>query len=107
MNIKELSENLGLEEEEYLEMLELFLDSGGADLRRIELALKDANAQGIHEAAHSLKGSAGSLCIDPIFELARAIDEKSRQGILAGLENLVRELRDRYAELATAAGRTP
>lgn len=105
MNIKELSESLGLEEDEYLEMLDLFLVSGGADLERIEQALRDANATGVHEAAHSLKGSAGSLCLDPLFELARAIDEKSRQGILTGLDELVRELRGRYAELATAAGR--
>ena len=105
MNIKELSESLGLEEEEYLEMLDLFLESGGADLERIEKALHDANARGIHEAAHSLKGSAGSLCLDPMFELARAIDDKSRQGILAGLDELARELRSRYDELVTAVGR--
>ncbi len=105
MNIKELSENLGLEEEEYIEMLELFLESGGADLARIEKALAEANARGIHEAAHSLKGSAGSLCLDPMFELALAIDDRSRKGELDGLASLVRELRSRYAELATAADR--
>ena len=105
MNIKELSESLGLEEEEYLEMLDLFLESGGADLERIEQALRNANTMGIHEAAHSLKGSAGSLCLDPIFELARAIDDKSRHGTLAGLAELVSELRSKYTELVTAAGR--
>jgi len=105
MNIKELSESLGLEEEEYLEMLDLFLESGGADLERIEKALSAANAKEIHEAAHSLKGSAGSLCLDPVFELARAIDDKSRQGILTGLDGLVRELRSKFKELVTAAGR--
>lgn len=105
MNIKELSESLGLEEEEYLEMLDLFLDSGGADIARIEQALGDANAGAIHAAAHSLKGSAGSLCLDPVFELARAIDEQSRKGVLAGLDELVSELRSRYTELATAAAR--
>jgi HPt (histidine-containing phosphotransfer) domain-containing protein len=103
MNIKELSESLGLEEEEYLEMLDLFLVSGGSDLERIETALKDGDALRTHEAAHSLKGSAGSLCIDPIFELAKAIDDKSRQGILAGLEPLAKDLRAKYDELAAAA----
>jgi HPt (histidine-containing phosphotransfer) domain-containing protein len=106
MNIKELSENLGLEEDEYKEMLDLFLTSGGADLSRIEQALKEANARLVHEAAHSLKGSAGSLCIDDIFELARAIDEKSRKGILDGLEELARKLRSAYNELATVVNRT-
>jgi HPt (histidine-containing phosphotransfer) domain-containing protein len=105
MNIKELSENLGLEEDEYMEMLNLFLTSGGADLSRIEQALKEANARLVHEAAHSLKGSAGSLCIDNIFELALAIDDKSRQGILEGLDELAQKLRRAYDELATVVSR--
>ena len=105
MNIKELSENLGLEEDEYMEMLDLFLTSGGADLSRIEQALKEANARLVHEAAHSLKGSAGSLCIDNIFELARAIDDKSRKGILTGLDELAQKLRRAYDELATVVSR--
>jgi len=105
MNIKELSENLGLEEDEYMEMLDLFLTSGGADLSRIEQALKEANAKLVHEAAHSLKGSSGSLCLDSIFELARVIDDKSRQGILAGLDGLARDLRRAYDELVTAVKR--
>jgi len=102
MNIKELSENLGLEEDEYMEMLDLFIMSGGADLSRIEQALKEANAKLVHEAAHSLKGSAGSLCLDTIFNLAQAIDDKSRQGILAGLDVLACDLRQSYGELVTA-----
>jgi HPt (histidine-containing phosphotransfer) domain-containing protein len=105
MNIKELSENLGLEEDEYMEMLDLFLTSGGADISRIEQALKEANARLVHEAAHSLKGSAGSLCIDNMFDLARAIDDKSREGILEGLDELAQKLRRAYDELATAVSR--
>jgi len=105
MNIKELSENLGLEEDEYMEMLDLFLTSGGADLSRIEQALKEANARLVHEAAHSLKGSAGSLSIDNIFELARDIDDKSRQGILDGLDELAQKLRCAYDELTTVVSR--
>ena len=104
-NIKELSENLGLEEDEYIEMLDIFLASGGADLASIEKALKEASAEQVHRAAHSLKGSSGSLCLDSIFEIARAIDDKARQGILAGLDELVPKLRRAYDELATAVNR--
>ena len=106
MNIKELSENLGLEEDEYMEMLDLFLTSGGADLSRIEQALKEANAKLVHEAAHSLKGSSGSLCLDSIFELARVIDDKSRHGILAGLDGLACNLRRAYDELVIEVKRS-
>ena len=105
MNIKELSENLGLEEDEYSEMLDLFFQSGGADIVRIEQALKEANAERVHEAAHSLKGSSGSLSLDNIFDLASAIDGKSRQGILEGLDELALELHRSYDELVNAVKR--
>jgi len=102
MNIKELAENLGLEEDEYLEMLNLFFDSGGSDLERIEAALQQGSAEKAHEASHSLKGSAGSLGLDSIFELAKAIDDKDRQGILEGLDEPVRQLRQEYEKLVAA-----
>ncbi len=99
MNIKELGENLGLDEEEYLEMLGLFFESGGSDLEKIEGALKDGDAGRTHEASHSLKGSAGSLGLEKIFELAKAIDEKARQGVLDGLEETAKDLRQEYSGL--------
>jgi histidine phosphotransfer protein HptB len=105
MNIKELSENLGLEEDEYIEMLDLFFASGGTDIARIEQALKESSAKRVHEAAHSLKGSAGSLCLDSIFELARIIDDKARRGSLDGLDELSQELRREYDRLVTAVQR--
>jgi len=101
MNIRQLAENLGLEEHEFREMLELFFESGGADLARLEAAIAGGNAEAAHEASHSLKGSAGSLGLNPIFELAKAIDDKDRQGILEGLDALVRELRREYDGLVT------
>lgn len=102
MNIRQLAETLGLEEHEYREMLELFFDSGGDDLTRLEAAIAEGNAEAAHEASHSLKGSAGSLGLTPIFELAKAIDDKDRQGILEGLDALVRDLRREYEGLVSA-----
>ncbi|MEI6125069.1 MAG: Hpt domain-containing protein [Pseudomonadota bacterium] len=99
MNIKEAAENLGLDESEYLEMLDLFFESGGNDLEGIELALKEGNAEKAHVASHSLKGSSGSLGLESIFELAKAIDDKDRQGILDGLDDLVKKLRREYERL--------
>ena len=40
MNFKELGEEIGLDEDEYLEMIELFVDSGGESIRINEEAIK-------------------------------------------------------------------
>ena len=104
MNLQELAERIGLEEEELREMLSIFLRSGGEDLARLEAAIAAGDAQAAHEASHSLKGSAGSLGLDRIFELAKAIDDRDRQGILDGLDAMVRDLRAEYEAFAAGLG---
>jgi hypothetical protein len=39
MNFKELADNLGLEVDEYRELIELFIDTGSADFLKIQEAL--------------------------------------------------------------------
>lgn len=102
MNIRELAERIGLEEQELREMLEIFLKSGGKDLEELEAAIAAGDAQRAHEASHSLKGSAGSLGLDRIFELAKAIDDKDREGIIEGLDRLAKNLREEYEALVAA-----
>ena len=96
MDLKKLSENLGMDEEEYVEMLQLFFESGGADLENLEAAIKEGDIEKAHRASHSLKGSSGSLGLEKLFEMAVAIDDKNRQGILDGLDEMVKELRQEF-----------
>lgn len=107
MNLKERAESLGLDEEEYLEMIDLFFESGGADLKKLESAVAAGNAKQGNEASHSLKGSAGSLGLMSIYEKATLIDDKLRNGNLDGMSEMVAALRKDYDQLVAAAGRTP
>ena len=107
MNLKELGESLGLDEEEYLEMIDLFFESGGADLKKIEAAVAEGDAARGYAASHSLKGSAGSLGLTRIYEKTILIDDKLRRGDLDGVAELVLNLRKEYDRLVAFAGRTP
>ena len=106
MNLKELGESLGLDEEEYLEMIDLFFESGGADLKKIEAAVAKGDAGGGHAASHSLKGSAGSLGLMAIYEKITIVDNKLRRGDLDDVAEMVVNLRKEYDLLVAAAGRT-
>jgi len=99
MDLKELAEQVGLEEAEYLDLLNLFVESAGADLLKLESAVAEGNAAKAHEASHSFKGSSGSLGLNSLFDLAREIDDQDRQGVLAGLEEKVKQLRCAYEQL--------
>jgi len=43
MNFRELTENLGMEEDEYMELIELFIEAGMADLQKLQVAVNEAN----------------------------------------------------------------
>ncbi len=99
MDFKELGTNIGLEEDEYIEMMELFIESGGGDLVKLETAINEGNAEKAHESSHSLKGSSGSLGLDTIFEISKSIDDTLRTGKLDGVNEMVVKLRDEYETL--------
>ena len=99
MNFKELGEKIGLDEEEYIEMIELFVESGGADLNNLEAAIKEADAEKAHEASHSIKGSSGSLRLDTIYEIAKSMDDILRTGKVDNVEEMLNKLRSEYETL--------
>jgi HPt (histidine-containing phosphotransfer) domain-containing protein len=106
MNLKELGESLGLDEDEYSEMIDLFFESGGADLKKIETAVAAGNAGQGYAASHSLKGSAGSLGLMAIYDKTTIVDDKLRRGDLDGVAEMVTSLRKEYDLLVAAAGKT-
>jgi len=75
MNFKELVENVGVEEEEYLELIELFIETGMSDLDTLYSAIKEKNAEKAANAAHSLKGAASNLGLIELYEAAMKIEE--------------------------------
>ena len=106
MNLKKLGESLGLDEDEYFEMIELFFESGGADLKKLEAAVEAGDAERGYAASHSLKGSSGSLGLMMIYEKATLIDDKLRRGNLDDVAEMVINLRKEYNLLVAAAGKT-
>ncbi len=103
MNIKELAENLGLEEDEYLEILELFIDTGMADIEKLRSALKEGNAEEAAQAAHSLKGASGNLGLMDIYDVALKSEEAARNNSLDGLAESVQTLKEKLNSLAEIA----
>ena len=105
MNIKELAENLGLEEDEYLELLELFIDVGMADIEKLRSAIEEGNAEEAAQAAHSLKGASGNLGLMEIYDVALKSEEEARNNSLNGLAESVQTLKGQLDSLTEVAHR--
>lgn len=85
MNIQKLAENLGLETEEYLELLDLFVDTAASDLAALQSAVGEGNSEKAVGAAHSLKGAAGNLGLMEIHEHAKKIEADARENRLGNV----------------------
>ena len=93
MNCKELAENLGLEEEEYLELLELFFETMASNLDRLQSGLVAGNSGEVSEVAHTIKGSSANLGLMEIAQSAKGIEERARQNNLEGAADAVETIR--------------
>lgn len=100
MNIKKLAENLGLEEDEYLELVELFIETGTADFQRIESSLANNDADQVMRSAHTIKGAAGNLGFTEISDLAKLIEENAGNDTLEGLDQVVSTLRSHFESIS-------
>lgn len=102
MNFSELAENLSLEEDEFLELVELFVKTSASDLERLQSAIVRGRTQQVVEAAHSVKGAAGNLGFTGIYDLSKAIEENARQNSLEGASEALKAIRDKYDQIAEA-----
>ena len=68
MRFSELVERLGLERDEFLELAELFVETGSSDLSRLKSAVEDEDTQEVIKIAHSIKGASGNLGLMEIYK---------------------------------------
>ncbi len=73
----------------YSELLVDFMNDHVEDYQKIAEALVLEDIETAHRMAHTLKGVAGGIGAQTLFEDAQKIDELLREGILEGLEPLL------------------
>lgn len=99
MDLKALGESLGLEEDEFIEIVEIFLESADEDVNRLKEALASRNAEAASEAAHSLKGSAANLGFKDIAALAAQLENEARNKSVSGITEALPRLDDMLGQI--------
>ena len=100
MDVKELADNLGLEEDEYLELFELFLETTESNLEKLRTGIDTGNTQEVVASSHSIKGSSANLGLEKISEVAKAVEEKARQNGLEGAAEAVKFIKGQCEQIA-------
>ena len=95
MHFKELANNLEMEEEEFLEMMEVFLETSSSDLKKLQSSMDEGDMRNAANAAHSIKGAALSLGLMDIYEMAKKMEGEVRENHLGGATEHVNTLKEK------------
>jgi HPt (histidine-containing phosphotransfer) domain-containing protein len=104
MNFKELADNLGLEIEEYRELIELFVDTGTADFNKIQEGLSSSDSEQVMRSAHTIKGAAGNLGLTDVSETAGFIEQQATDNHLDELSASIAELKTQFDAIEAFVG---
>jgi histidine phosphotransfer protein HptB len=104
MNVKALASNLEMEEEEFLDLMKLFLEASVSDLTALQSALQKKEVLKVAMAAHSIRGAAANLGLTEIVELAGGIEAEARKNRLHRTQEWTQTLRERLDQVAENLG---
>ncbi len=100
MKLKEWAENLEMEEEEFLEMMRLFLETSASDLNQWQSGIEEGNSKKVMTATHSIKGAAINLGLVEIYEVAKEAEKEARDHHLDGATGGMTILREKLDQIA-------
>jgi len=103
MNFKELADKIGLDEEDYRELVELFLDTGMADYNQLKSAYDDSDDVQVARTAHTISGASGNLGLMKVHEVAKRIELAAIDKQLDRIGGDVEALQTLFDEIAQFA----
>ena len=95
MDIKMLSESIGIDADTYRMILNVFYKKTVKDVDIIETAIHEGKTDLVARGIHSIRGSAGNLAINDIYELAKEMEEKVRDNMLEEILPLMLTLHEK------------
>lgn len=92
MDFEALASRLGIDMEDFLELVELFYTTCQADMEKIRTSIRDNSPAAAAAAAHSIKGAAGNLGFEEMAALAQKMEFQGKADSLEGFDSWTAEL---------------
>jgi len=92
MDFKILASRLGLDEDDFNELVGLFITTTLSDIDKIKKSVQESSSKGAADASHSIKGASGNLGFDDIFQLTQKMEMQALNGSLDNFEEYLHEL---------------
>ncbi|MCF6248546.1 MAG: Hpt domain-containing protein [Desulfobacula sp.] len=92
MDFQDLASRLGIDDEDFMELVELFVVTTLSDIEKIKKSVQKKNCHDASAAAHSIKGAAGNMGFNDMFELAKTMEMQAREESLDGFDAYITDL---------------
>lgn len=92
-SLNKFIESTGIEKKDAMKMLLDYVEYLPLILDKIKENIYNENAEEISKLAHQIKGSAGNLRIDPIYELAIVLEQSALNKDLNNCKNILIQIR--------------
>jgi histidine phosphotransfer protein HptB len=89
---KELASRIGFDEDDFHELVELFVTTSLSDIDKIKKAVLQNNCKETAAASHSVKGASGNLGFDDIFALASDMEMQAKNDNLEDFDSYINQL---------------
>ncbi len=99
MDFKHLASKIGIDEEDFMELVELFISTTLSDLDKIKQGVCDNYPEDAAAASHSIKGAAGNMGFALIFELAKKMEFQAKAGSFENFDAYIVDLEKQVRNL--------
>ncbi|MEJ2638386.1 MAG: Hpt domain-containing protein [Desulfosarcinaceae bacterium] len=100
MDFKAMGADLGLEEDEFRELIDLFMETGQSDYDSIKAALAGGDCEAAARYAHTLAGASGNLGLMDLHSAAKRIEQAAVEKQLADASAQAAEMEAMFSALA-------
>jgi len=100
MDFKAMGANLGLDEDEFRELIDLFMETGQSDYDSLKTALAGGDSDAAAQYAHTLAGASGNLGIMDLHASAKSVEQALMDNQLADATALAAEMEAMFTSIA-------
>lgn len=107
MDFKQMASSLGVDIQDFVELVDLLVTTSLSDLELLETALDGNDPVRVAGAAHSIKGAAGNMGFMELSGKAATIEAEARKGALEGVRSVAAAMGEDLLALKNALGHGP
>lgn len=104
MDFKAMGADLGLDEDEFRELIDLFMETGQSDYDNLQTALAGGDGKMAAQYAHTISGASGNLGLMELHTAAKRIEAAAMDGDIEEASAQAAGMEEMFSVIAAFVG---